>query len=112
MLYPNELLLRCDKKLGIGLQISIDVHEFSIDYLRRYAPTGLEFILPTSQKIGKYTFYIYGRGGGGVWYPDQYFTNLSGNILIILFYEPPKGGDPYWYRIMENHILFTFRINE
>jgi hypothetical protein len=109
--YQNELLLACEKEWKIVLQISLDYHEFSVDYLRKYAPTGLELTKPTAQKIGNNTFYYYGRGGGGVWYPDQYFINLSEKVLIILFYVPSSyGNDPYEYRIIENKLLYTFTI--
>jgi hypothetical protein len=40
---------------------------------------------PTIVKVGENVFYYYGRGGGGVPYPDEYFYNLDGNILGISF---------------------------
>lgn len=55
--------------------------------LIRMAPTGL--IEPPEEVIaGKNTFYYYGAGGGGVSYPDTYYFNLRGRILIVYFDGP------------------------
>lgn len=57
------------------------------DIKRRYVPTGNEN-LPEQVIEGQNTFYFYGTGGGGVSYPDNYFYNLNGKLLIIGFDGP------------------------
>ena len=46
---------------------------------------------PEPIKIGRYTFYYYGPGGGGVCYPDEYFFNLRGKTLNIDFDGPCRN---------------------
>lgn len=54
---------------------------------QRFAPTG-NLDLPELAMAGPNTFYFYGPGGGGVSYPDNYFYNQNGKILIIGFDGP------------------------
>jgi hypothetical protein len=60
---------------------------FDLNSFVRNAPTGVEF--PPSWVIeGDNLFYEYGAGGGGVEYPDQFFFNLKGKTLYIVFDGP------------------------
>jgi hypothetical protein len=62
--------------------------------------------------FGGSTFYYYGRGGGGVAYPDEYFYNLDGNILAIAFDGPYPAHDnspTAKTKEMEKKILGSFR---
>ena len=70
--------------------------EFQPDALIRMAPTGIESP-PEPQRMGQNMFYYYGPGGGGVSYPDGYYFNLRGKILVIDFdgpYENDKTPTP------------------
>ena len=83
---------------------------FQTSNLVRMAPTGYE-TPPDRVRIGKNTFYYYGPGGGGVAYPDGYFFNLRGKILVIYFdgpYENEKTPTPATKK-MEQKLLASFR---
>jgi len=71
--------------VDIKLRVSLDSSAFSLDYLEKYEPTGYEGIRPEAKVFGVNTFHYYGAGGGGVCYPDQYFYNLNGKVLIFNF---------------------------
>ncbi len=45
---------------------------FDLQRFAEMAPTGCESP-PEPVRVGEYTFYSYGPGGGGVTYPDLYF---------------------------------------
>lgn len=79
--------------------------------LVKMAPTGVEDP-PESKHIGQNTFYYYGPGGGGAQYPDGYYFNLRGKILVIDFHGPYDDADktptPATKR-MEEKVLATFR---
>lgn len=78
--------------------------------LVRMAPTGIESP-PEPVHAGKNIFYYYGPGGGGVAYPDGYYFNLRGKILVIDFdgpYENDKTPTPETKKI-ERKVLATFR---
>jgi len=94
------------------LEVFLDDSElFSVENLKKYAPTGSEDIVPTSRSLSGSIFYYYGPGGGGVCYPDQYFYNLRDQILIFEFYgcendkQPPEDT-----KIIEQHLLSSFEI--
>jgi len=59
--------------------------------LAERAPTGIDSP-PEPVRIGDNTFYYYGPGGGGVFYPDQYYFNLKGKTLRIGFDGPYEDG--------------------
>ncbi|MEK9181174.1 MAG: hypothetical protein AAB871_02995 [Patescibacteria group bacterium] len=86
--------------------------QFDLDrVMREYAPTGLQDILPVVKVIGQNTFYYYGPGGGGVEYPDQYFYNLAGKLLVTNFdgpYENDKTPSNA-AKQMEIQMLGTFK---
>jgi hypothetical protein len=61
---------------------------FNLQNIKRlFAPTGNESF-PEQIAAGQNTFYFYGPGGGGVSYPDRYFYNLDGRILVVEFNGP------------------------
>lgn len=95
------------------IRIDLDPQKFSLDYLRKYAPTGSENFAPQPKTFGTNTFYYYGPGGGGVNYADQYFYNLNGQILIFIFdgpYENDKTPSESTKQLA-NQILSTFKFN-
>jgi hypothetical protein len=97
-----------DAKIGLYF----DPHVFSLEYLKSYAPTGAEDFAPDAQQMGNNTFYYYGPGGGGVAYPDQYFFNLNGKTLHILF-DGPYINDktpPQEAKDLEKQILSTLHV--
>jgi hypothetical protein len=87
---------------------SFDLQEF---VPRAESPTGVDSP-PEPVKVGEYTFYYYGRGGGGVAYPDNYFFDLRGKTLRIAF-DGPYPGDSNTptaeTKKLESEILATFR---
>lgn len=98
---PPDELIEYQKSRGItylayffrpGINASISVLFENInfnlqDIKQRFAPTGNEN-LPEQVAAGQNIFYFYGAGGGGVAYPDNYFYNLNGKVLIISFDGP------------------------
>jgi hypothetical protein len=81
-----------------------------VSTLQTMAPTGIDSP-PESVRIGKNKFYYYGPGGGGVSYPDGYYFNLHGKILVIDFdgpYENDKTPTPETKK-MELKVLASFR---
>jgi hypothetical protein len=85
--------------------------QFSIKELQALAPTGIDQP-PTPMRYGRAIFYFYGAGGGGVEYPDEFFVDLRGKILIIGFFGPYKGGSKSPTKEtqdLEKKILPTFR---
>jgi hypothetical protein len=82
---------------------------FSLDNLRKLHSRPDE--PPTMVKVGKNTFYYYGRGSGGVSYPDEYFYNLDGNILEIGFdgpYPPNDNSPKAETKEMEKKVLESY----
>jgi hypothetical protein len=63
---------------------------FDLQKLISDAPTGYD-TPPTPKRYGANVFYYYGRGGGGVVYPDTYYFNLRGRTLQIMFDGPYRG---------------------
>src|SRR5262245_44744338 len=82
LLYASTGEARSDGNISVIL----DRRRFSLATLKEsYSRAGEE---PTRVRFGEYIFYYYGRGGGGVSYPDEYFYNLDGYILEIMFDGP------------------------
>ena len=73
------------------IQVRLLPGAFDLEKLMRDAPTG-EVRPPAPQRYGANIFYYYGRGGGGVAYPDIYYFNLAGHALQIVF-DGPYSGD-------------------
>lgn len=67
------------------IEVIFDSSTFSTENLKKYASTGNEDFPPTPVAGISTQFYYYGPGGGGVCYPDQYFTKLNNGILIFRF---------------------------
>lgn len=90
-----------------------DSNPYSLDYLKKYAPTGGEAFTPEPRMFGHNTFFYYGAGGGGVNYPDQFFTPLNGHTLIISFDGPYLNSkSPSENTILlESQILSTFEFS-
>lgn len=89
--------------------------QFTLDFLKKYAPTGSENITPTQRIFGQNTFYYYGAGGGGVNYDDRFFYNLNDKILILDFNGPygDNGNLPSkQVQLFESQILPTFKFLE
>jgi hypothetical protein len=99
-----------DKKSGANIGVCALDEDFRPAALVKMAPTGFDSP-PESQRMGENTFYYYGPGGGGVQYPDGYYFNLRGKILVIDFdgpYENDKTPTPETKK-MEQKVLATFR---
>jgi len=85
---------------------------FSTNLIKQFAPTGLEDAAIPTKTFGKNTFYYYGVGGGGVYYPDLYFYNLSGKLLVIVFGDKSNAGKgpSEDTKKLEAEILSTFKL--
>ena len=83
---------------------------FNLQRFAKTAATGWESP-PSPVRVGKYTFYYYGRGGGGVAYPDAYFFNLRGKTLYVTFDGPYMNDNTpsAETKKLEREILATFR---
>src|SRR2546427_11895570 len=64
------------------IYVWLDKRPFKVEELEAFSRSGNP---PEPTKIGGVTFYYVGPGGGGVFYPDDYFFNLRGKILHIEF---------------------------
>lgn len=91
------------------LFVTFENKPFDLQRFVQNAPTG--YVDPPGPiQVGKYTFYFYGPGGGGVSYPDQYFFNLRGKTLYISF-DGPYVNDKTptaETKKLESEILATF----
>jgi hypothetical protein len=106
----NAVLADFKRTDGKELEVSFDSTQFSTGYLKKYAPTGSEDIIPVAQVIEKNTFYYYGPGGGGVCYPDQYFLNHNGKVLIFTFSGCDDDKTPSNDMMnIERQILLSFK---
>ena len=101
-----------------GAIISLGTMSGTLDpqKLPPYAPTGV-MKPPTLIKIGDRQFYYYGRGGGGVSYPDQYFWSDGINTYQAIFDGPysashdpnfPPNSPTRCTKRLENALLNTF----
>ena len=110
---------QCLLYLGTGagqkhgnIEVVIDRRKFSLGTLESaYAHTGWD--KPDTIRIGKCTFYYYGVGGGGVSYPDDYFYNLYGQILLVSFdgpYPPDDKTPSKQTKMMERKVLESLRL--
>jgi hypothetical protein len=112
-IYNNNIRL-ADFKTADGKELTIllDKNNFSVDYLKKYAPTSSENFNPELQTIDNNLIYYYGPGGGGVCYPDQYFINLSDQILIFNFTGCDNDKTPSEkIKTIEKQILSTLKIS-
>jgi hypothetical protein len=99
-----------DKTIGARIGVCVEHEDFDVSTLVRNAPTGIDSP-PEPVRLGKHTFYYHGPGGGGASYPDGYYYNLRGKILVIYFdgpYENDKTPTPATKK-MEKKVLGTFR---
>jgi hypothetical protein len=104
------LQLQHKKFADASIWVWLQPTQFDLETFIEGAPTGSESP-PEPVEIGRYTFYYYGPGGGGVCYPDQYFFNLRGKTLKIDFDGPCRGDKtptPETKEI-ERRLLPTFR---
>jgi hypothetical protein len=77
-------------KQPAAIQLCLLPGAFDLRKLIRDAPTGYD-TPPRPKGYGANIFYYYGRGGGGVAYPDMYYFNLGGRTLRIVFDGPYRG---------------------
>ena len=99
-----------DEKTKANIRVCVLHERFRPSTLMRMAPTGIDSP-PEPVRIERNTFYYYGPGGGGVSYPDGYYFNLRGKILIIDFdgpYDNDKTPTPETKK-MELKVLASFR---
>jgi hypothetical protein len=104
------LRLQNKKDTTAGIIVSLEDEPFNLESFVAGAPTGIEDP-PERKQIGPETFYYYGPGGGGVAYPDQYFFDLKGKTLLIIFDGPyinDKTPSPET-KDLERRLLQTFR---
>lgn len=80
------------KSAEANIGVCVVKKAFIPENLVQMAPTGYDSP-PPPFVAGKNTFYYYGPGGGGVSYPDGYYFNLRGQILLIYFDGPYEGGE-------------------
>jgi len=109
--YQSLLYVREGESQDAGsIHLTVDRRRFSLDNLRKLHSRADE--QPTMVKVGGNTFYYYGRGGGGVAYPDEYFYHLDGNMLEISFdgpYPPHDNSPTAKTKEMEKKVLESFR---
>lgn len=95
-----------------NILLILDRRHFSLATLEtRYAHTGWEE--PQQVQVGAHTFYLYGAGGGGTTYPDDYIDNLNGLILEIRFDGPYVSGSKSPVeetQQVEKKVLRSFRV--
>ncbi len=93
-----------------SIDFYLENDRFDLDGLTKHAPTGYDSPPPAVQE-GDNTFYCYGPGGGGVQYADQFFFNLKGKTLYIVFDGPYVDKTPTdETKEIEAKMLATFRI--
>ena len=105
-------LKHSDVNASISVQ-STNINFDLQDIKQRFAPTGNESF-PEQVIAEQNTFYFYGPDGGGVSYPDNYFYNLNGKILIISF-DGPYVSDKTpsdETKQLESQILSSFKFIE
>jgi len=91
------------------IYVWLDKRPFKVEELEAFSRSGNPPPEPT--KIGGVTFYYVGPGGGGVFYPDDYFFNLRGKILHIEF-DGPYFHDNHPFeetKKLEPKLLATFQ---
>ena len=110
----DSLVYLTDVTTNVSISVRV-VGQFNLNIIRQnYAPTGSQDIPPKAVTSGLNTFYYYGPGGGGVNYPDQYFYNLNGKLLVVNFngpYENDKTPTPQTKQ-METELLSTFKFTK
>ena len=62
-------------------------HRLTMAYvMRNFAPMGFQDIPPKSKVFAGKKFYNYGRGGGGVDYPDEFITPSKDGFVVFFSY--------------------------
>ena len=109
----NTVLASFSNNNGKTIEIVVDHSPITLDSLKKYAPTGQEGFPPNqSIEFTSPQFYYYGPGGGGVCYPDIYFTGNSSYTLIFRFIGCDNDKTPPQYiKDIEHQILKSFRFN-
>lgn len=101
---------QCDK-FGRML-VALDHRRFDLHTIgEHYEHMG--WTQPEPFRVGAHMFYYIGAGGGGVNYPDTFFYNLHGRILIIEFegpYPPDSKSPSDATRGFEKIVLESFRL--
>jgi hypothetical protein len=100
----------CDK-FG-RLIVALDLRHFDLATIgQHYEHMGWFDAVPF--RVGVHTFYYIGPGGGGVTYPDTFFYNLHGHILIIEFdgpYPPDRKSPSDAVKSFERVVLGSFHL--
>jgi hypothetical protein len=86
-LNPDSVVLHDKTSPDADIVVTSTKQIFDLENLTNHAPTGVD-TPPQPIEIGGQTFYFYGAGGGGVCYADQYFFDLHGHTLSIIFSGP------------------------
>lgn len=105
-------LLRLQNKQDTtaGIIVSLEDEPFNLESFVAGAPTRIDGP-PERKQFGPEAFYYYGPGAGGVGYADQYFFDLKGKTLLIIFDGPyinDKTPSPET-KDLEERLLQTFR---
>lgn len=104
------LRLQNNQDTTASIVVFLDGRPFNLQSFVAGAPTGIEDP-PERRQFGTETFYYYGPGGGGVEYADEYFFDLKGKTLLIIFdgpYVNDKTPSPET-KDLELRLLQTFR---
>ena len=98
------------KRTGGDIYVCASGGKFDLSAMAGKGPTGIEDP-PQPIQAGRNTFYYWGPGGGGVSYADQYYFDLHGKELSIVFdgpYENDKTPTAETKK-MELQMLRSFR---
>ncbi len=111
----REVLLYTSTGVGKSrgsIKVALDPRRFDLKTIaKHYEHMGWADAVPF--QIADRTFYYIGSGGGGVTYPDTFFYNLRGRILVIEFdgpYPPQSKSPSEATRAIEKLVLESFRV--
>ncbi len=90
--HPRPMVISvAEDEDNAAIDVIADGARFRAPQLTKYAPTGMQDVLPKLIHTGHLDFYFYGAGGGGVDYPDAFYFGLRGKTFSLLFWGPYKG---------------------
>lgn len=94
-----------------SITLLLSPERFELQKLSFNAPTGVQSP-PAMIRFGPNTFYYYGKGGGGVAYPDVFYFNLRSQLLTFVFDSPylqNENSPDTQTKRMEKTLLSGFR---